>query len=136
MEAKDKYVNLITGLKSSNITSNIASLNTSSELIETYLNQTQENADVSDVLKKNVDRCVEIIRQAKDEQISPDNLINLYIKFGYIFRSILPELKKKNMGYLNQIAVQYLNVAKQTKDTRIKNIAVAIAKELIPSSND
>jgi hypothetical protein len=33
MESKDKYLKLITGLKASNFTSNIASLNTSSELI-------------------------------------------------------------------------------------------------------
>ena len=133
METNDKYLNLITGLKSSNITSNIASLNTSSELIETYLNQVK--AAISDVSKRNVDRSIEIVKQTKG-QTNPDELINLYIKFGDTFKSILPDLKKENVENLNKIVIQYLNVAKQTKDTRIKNIAVAIAKEELGSQNE
>jgi hypothetical protein len=130
METNDKYLTLITGLKSSNITSNIASLNTSSELIDTYLRQVEKAPAISEVSKRNVERSIEIIKQAKNEQINPEELINLYIKFGDTFKSILPQLKKENVENLNQIAVQYLNVAKQTKDTRIKNIAIPIAKEL------
>jgi 23S rRNA maturation-related 3'-5' exoribonuclease YhaM len=129
MDKQDKYLNLITGLKSSNITSNIASLNTSSELIETFLSQSVEKIN-SDISKKNLNRSIEIIRQANNVQIDPNELINLYIKFGDIFKSVLSDLKREKIEYLNNVAVQYLNIAKQTKDTRIKNIAIAIAKSL------
>jgi chaperonin cofactor prefoldin len=135
MESQDKYLKLITGLKASNITSNIASLNTSSELMETYLSVIK-SSNISEVSKKNIERSIDIVQQARSEQNSTDELINLYIKFGDIFKSELSELKKEQSEYLNKIAVQYLTVAKQTKDTRIKNIAVAIAKELSFENND
>jgi aminopeptidase C len=133
MGTNDKYLNFITGLKSSNITSNITSLRTSSELIISYLEQIKKHLDI-DLLN----RSINVIKKIPEEQIDTDELVNLYIKFGDIFKSILPELKSKNenIEHLNKIAIQYLNVAKQTKDTRIKNIAIAIARELSPENND
>lgn len=131
MESKDKkYLKLVEGLKSSNIASNMTSLNVSSEQIELSISHLGDDSD-SAVLKENFKNSIEVIRKTKENDIDANTLINLYIKFGDIFQSMLSELlKKKDIECINTIGIQYLNIAKQTKDARIKNIALSIAKAI------
>lgn len=131
MESKNKILSsFIDGLKSSNIESNITSLNVYSEQIEMLLKQINDISH-SQILKYNIKKCIEAITKTYDDNLDADNLINKYIKFGDIFKSSLTDLKKSvNIKILKDIAINYLSIAKYTKDTRIKNIAVAIAEEL------
>lgn len=131
MESKDKkYLKLVEGLKSSNISSNIVSLHVSSEQIELLLNQIDKSS-ISIRLSENIKNSIDVIKKTTEDGLDTNTLINLYIKFGDIYRSMLCELlEKKSINEVSNIGVQYLNIAKQTKDTRIKNIALSIAKEI------
>lgn len=131
MESKDKkYLKLVEGLKSSNISSNIVSLHVSSEQIELLLNQIDKSG-ISVRLSENLKNSIDVIKKTTEDGLDTNTLINMYIKFGDIYRSMLCELlEKKYINEVSNIGVQYLNIAKQTKDTRIKNIALSIAKEI------
>ena len=126
MESKEKkYSKFIGDLKSSNIASNITSLNFYSEQIKLLLDQIQPNDDT--IVKTNLLD----VKKAIDNTKNKDELIEYYIKFGDIYKSMLPDLKnEKNLKYLKKIAIHYLDVAKLTKDDRIKNLAFTIADEL------
>ena len=83
------------------------------------------------MLKTNLSKCKDIIEEAK-KVVEPNRLIDLYLKFGDIFSLILPDLKRKMGDFecLKKIAINYLDIAKQTKDKNIRDTAFAIADEL------
>lgn len=123
MGAKEKkYSRFIEDLKSSNIASNITSLNFYSEQIKLLLDQIKPDDDT--IVKANLLDAKKVI----ENTINKDELIEYYIKFGDIYKSMLPDLRNgANIKYLKKIAIHYLDVAKLTKDDRIKNLAFAIA---------
>jgi CTP synthase (UTP-ammonia lyase) len=124
-----KFPNFIGDLKSSNIASNITSLNFCSDQIGLLLEQliTPEN---NAIVATNLDNAKKTV--AKTINSNSIELSDDYLKFGDVFKSILSDLKKSpdNLKHLKKIAIHYLDVAKLTKDDRIKNLAFKIADEL------
>lgn len=128
---ENKLHSFIVGLKSSNIASNITSLNVYSELIKIQLEHIINMENISPVLKENLNIALSTIMKTFDDQINSEVLINLYIKFGDIFKSSLSDLKEiSDNKSIKEIAINYLTISKNTKDTRIQNIAISIAEEL------
>ncbi|MBK9249119.1 MAG: hypothetical protein IPM69_13650 [Ignavibacteria bacterium] len=134
METNEKkYSNFIGDLKSSNIASNITSLIFYSEQIGLLLAQiTLQSANP--ILKSNLESSNNVISKTKNENENrnTDVLINDYIKFGDIFKSMLFEIERDdaNLKILKKIAIHYIDIAKLTKDERIKILAFSIADEL------
>lgn len=133
MENKSEYPGFIGGFKASNISTNKSSLVVLSEQISKQLtlidNDIKENND--NVLKENIKQGISVMKSILDENISPTSLIELYIKFGNLFKSIIsssisniPSPSKK------EIIINYLNIAKYSKDTRIDHIAIDLAKTI------
>lgn len=130
MESNEKkYSNFIGDLKSSNIASNITSLNFCSEQIGLLLDQIKPK-DNNLIINTNIEKSRSVIEKARNS--NTDDLSNEYVKFGDNFISILDDLKNDsdNLKYLKKIAIHYLDVAKLTKDERIKNLSFSIADEL------
>lgn len=128
MEQNDKkFSNFIGDLKSSNIASNITSLNFYSEQIGLLLNEI--NPVDNTVVKKNIEDSKEIIKKTLNDNSS--ELTEDYIKFGDTLKSMLFDLNTENNSkYLKKIAIHYLDIAKLIKDERVKNLSFAIADEL------
>lgn len=124
-----KFPNFIGDLKSSNIASNITSLNFCSEQIELLLGQIHLTVS-NEIVTKNLDNAKKIV--VKTKNTSTLEITDDYLKLGDIFKSILSDIKKdsESLKYLKKIAIYYLDVAKLTKDERIKNLAFGIADEL------
>lgn len=127
--AEKKYSSFIGDLKSSNIASNITSLNFCSEQIELLLGQIKP-IDDDPIVIANLANCKSEIAKARDT--NTNDLPNVYIKFGDILKSMIFDLIKNidNIKYLKKIAIHYLDVAKLAKDDRITNLSFAIADEL------
>jgi len=133
MESKErKSVNfaaeLNATLKASNIATNITSLQDYSKQIELLLNQIKI-ADSNPVADSNFKSCQNAIKNTLKENSL--ELLNEYVKFGDFFKFLIPNIKdENNLKYGKQIAIHYLDIAKLTKDEKIKNLAFAIADEL------
>jgi len=134
MEAKErKSVNFIAelnaNLKASNIAINITSLKDYSKQIELLLEQINIDDD-NQVAQSNLESCKNAVKTTlKTETIE---LFNEYIKLGDFLKFLIPDIKDNanNLKYEKQIAIHYLDIAKLTKDEKIKNLAFAIADEL------
>lgn len=135
MESKEKkFSNFIGDLKSSNIASNITSLNFYSKQIGLLLNEIKP-VENNAVVKKNIEDSKEIIKNTLSDNSS--KLTNDYIRFGDTLKSMLSDLNtEENSKYLKKIAVHYLDIAKLTKDERVKNLSFIIADELSSKQND
>jgi hypothetical protein len=130
MESKEqKMVNFIADLKASNIAVNITSLKDYSMQIELLLNQIKIG-DNNEVARSNLKHCEEVVKTTQNT--ASIELLDEYIKLGNIFKFLIPDIKNNatNLKYGKQIAIHYLDIAKLTKDERIKNLAFAIADEL------
>jgi hypothetical protein len=69
------------------------------------------------------------IKSTVDQERTATELLQDYIKFGDLYKSISTDLYGKfDFAILKNIAINYLNIAKFTKDTRVKNLAIEIAK--------
>ncbi|MCX8525892.1 hypothetical protein OF897_18415 [Chryseobacterium formosus] len=120
METNIKYNNFIEDIKANNISSNISFLKTITQLIKDDLSKMQND----NVIK--LREIIDMINKLDDKQI-----IDEYISFGYYLKSILTKsFISENKEILKKITIQYLEIAKWTKDTRIKNLGFDIAKEL------
>jgi hypothetical protein len=127
--SKQNYPGFIDGLKASNISINKASLSEYSEQILNILKSIRSTENLSVFLDESLKRAEHLIKNTLKEIIIPDELIVSYIKFGDIFKSISFELKKVcKLNDLRIVATNYLNIAKYTKDSRIKNLAIEIVK--------
>jgi CTP synthase (UTP-ammonia lyase) len=121
-------VNFIADLKASNIAVNIIRLKDYSKQIELLLSQI--NIENNNIAQSNLKHCEEAVKTAQNT--TSIELLNEYIKLGDIFKFLIPDIKDNtnNLKYGKQIAIHYLDIAKLTKDERIKNLAFAIADEL------
>ena len=132
MESKErKSVNfaaeLNATLKASNIATNITSLQDYSKQIELLL--AQINIDNNPVADSNLGSCKNAIENTL--KVTSLELLNEYVKFGDFFNFLIPNVKDgNNLKYGKQIAIHYLDIAKLTKDEKIKTLAFAIADEL------
>jgi hypothetical protein len=125
-----KFLNFIGDLKASNIASNITSLMFYSDQIRLLLDQITVSND-NPVVENNLKESKDVINKTKDSISVGSTLTDNYIKFGDIFKSMLLDLKEtNNLKYLQRIAIHYLDIAKLTKDERIKNLAFVISDEL------
>ena len=133
MESKErKSVNfaaeLNATLKASNIATNITSLQDYSKQIELLLSLIKIDDDNS-VAKSNLESCQKAVKNTLKENSL--ELLNEYVRFGDFFKFLIPNIKDKdNLKHGKQIAIHYLDIAKLTKDEKIKNLAFAIADEL------
>jgi hypothetical protein len=134
MESKErKSVNFIAelnaNLKASNIATNITSLQDYSTQIELLLGQINID-DNNQVAQSNLKFCKDAVKATLTTETI--ELLNEYIKLGDFFKFLIPNIKDDsiNLKYGKQIAIHYLDIAKLTKDEKIKNIAFAIADEL------
>lgn len=126
---KKKYPGFIDGLKASNISLNRTSLNEYSEQILSKILFLSKKDDLSLILKDHLKRSEQTIKDTLHNE-PPNEIINLYIKFGDIFYSILPQLKLKvDKKEFKDIAINYLQIAKFSSDSRIKDLSISIAKE-------
>lgn len=120
MNTNVKYNNFIEDIKANNISSNIAFLKTSTDLIKKDLSKINENS---------FEQLVELINTINT--LNDKKIVDEYISFGHYLKSILnDEIIEKHKETLKNITIQYLEIAKWTKDTRIKNLGFDIAKEL------
>ena len=132
MESKErKSVNfaadLNATLKASNIATNITSLQDYSKQIELLL--AHINIDNNPIAKSNLDSCKNAVKSTLT--LNSLDLLNEYVRFGDFFKFLIPNIKDGNdCKYGKQIAIHYLDIAKLTKDEKIKNLAFAIADEL------
>jgi len=134
MESKGKKsINFIAKLnaklKENNIATNITSLQDYSKQIELLLSQIKVD-DNNQVAQSNLESCKNTVKATlKKETIE---LLNEYVKLGDFFKFLIPNIKDdvNNLKYGKQIAIHYLDIAKLTKDEKIKNLAFAIADEL------
>ena len=132
MESKErKSVNfaaeLNATLKASNIATNITSLQDYSTQIKLLL--AQININNNPIAENNLDSCKNVIENTL--KVTSLELLNEYVKFGDFFKFLIPNIKdENNLKYGKQIAIHYLDIAKLTKDEKIKNLAFAIADEL------
>lgn len=130
MESKEKKsVNFIADLKASNIAINITSLKDYSKQIELLLGQIIIKN--SEIAKSNLELSKKVVE--KSQNTTSVDLLNEYIKLGDIFKFLMPEIKESesNLKYFKQIVICYLDIAKLTRDERIKKLAFAMADELI-----
>lgn len=128
---KNKHPGFIDGLKASNISTNKTSLTVSSEQIDNIISLISKQNNSIESITTNAERLQKIIKETLEQGISAEELIQKYIKFGDTYKSALLHLRVINdLDLLKEIAVNYLQIAKYTKDTRIKNLAVEIAEEL------
>jgi hypothetical protein len=130
MESKEKKsVNFIADLKASNIAINITSLKDYSKQIELLLGQIIIKN--SEIAKSNLELSKKVVE--KSQNTTSVDLLNEYIKLGDIFKFLMPEIKEceNNLKYFKQIVICYLDIAKLTRDERIKKLAFAMADELI-----
>lgn len=128
----NKFPGFIEGLKSGNINTNIISLISYSERINKILIEIIDTAKgLSNTEIMALKDSSSVISETINEDYTPDELLRSYIKFGNIFKSISLSIKDKcNMDDLKIIAKNYLFIAKYTKDSRIKNLAISIAKDI------
>ena len=124
-----KFPNFIGDLKSSNIASNLSSLNFCSDQILLLLDQInlhQNNSFVENNLKNSKNTIT------KTKNTSTSELIENFFIFGEFLKTIIDDLKKNedNIKFLKKIAIHYIDVAKLTKDERIKNLAFIITDEI------
>jgi len=128
MESKDrKFSNFIGDLKASNIASNISSLDFYSQQICLLLDMIKTNNN--SIAEKNIIISKKVFEQINEKDYN--EIINRYIRFGDSFQIILSELKKtENLKYLKKIAIHYLDIAKLTRDERVKKLAFEIADSL------
>lgn len=124
-----KFPNFIGDLKSSNIASNITSLNFCSDQIELFLEQIKINV-TDQIVIKNIENAKQTVIKTKNANAL--ELADDYNKFGEFFKAILSDIKKddKTLKYLKKIAIYYLDVAKLTKDEKIKTLAFEIADDI------
>ena len=114
-------------LNASNIAVNLTSLIEYSKQIKLLLDQVTVEGD--EVAKNNLDICKQVVEKTQTTQSI--ELLNEYIELGNIFKFLIPNIKDgNNLKYGKRIAIHYLDIAKLTKDEKIKNLAFAIADEL------
>ena len=119
---------LNTALRAINIATNIISLHDYSMQIELLLGQIkiEENNQVA---KSNLDFCKNTVKSMLT--LTTLELLNEYIKLGDFLKFLIPNIKDgDNFKYGKQIAIHYLDIAKLTKDEKIKNLAFTIADQL------
>jgi hypothetical protein len=127
---KNKYPGFIDGLKASNIALNRTSLDEYSEQILLRIAKLLENKKTTDNLKEQLIRGEQTLHSTLKNS-STDEVINSYIKFGDIFKSIIPELKQLLLVVdFQDIVINYLQIAKYSTDGRIKDLSISIAKDL------
>jgi hypothetical protein len=127
---KYKFPGFIDGLKASNITINKTSLMEYSEQILSVLNQRSIPTLDNPLLRENLQRAENAIKYSLKDDISTDDLIQQYIKFGDIIKSYLPDLKSTfSKAHLKELTISYLKIAKYTKDSRITDLAISVAKD-------
>jgi hypothetical protein len=128
---KNKYPGFLDGLKASNIALNKTSLDEYSEQILNRIAIFKNTNNVPEFIKDNLERGKIAIQISLDHESTPENIIHSYIKFGDIFKSVIPELKQYcDIIDIKDVAINYLQIAKYSTDSRIKDISIAIAKEL------
>jgi hypothetical protein len=133
MESKERKsvnfaVELNATLKASNIATNITSLHDYSQQIELLLAQIKVDNN-NQVVKSNFESCQSAVKRTLE--LTSLELLNEYIKFGDFFKFLIPNLGDgDNLKFGKKIAIHYLDIAKLTKDEKIKNLAFAIADEL------
>jgi len=126
---KNKYPGFIDGLKASNINSYKISLNVYSEQIESNISNIINSENISLSVQDNLHKALMTIKSTVDQERTATELLQDYIKFGDLYKSISTDLYGKfDFAILKNIAINYLNIAKFTKDTRVKNLAIEIAK--------
>lgn len=127
---RNKYPGFIDGLKASNISLNRTSLYEYSEQILSNIQFLLNSGIVIPmILLDNLKRSEETIKNSLNIESTAEEIINIYIKFGDIYNSILPELKLySDINVLKEIAVNYLQIAKYSTDSRIKILSISIAK--------
>lgn len=126
---KNKYPGFIDGLKASNINSYKISLNVYSEQIESNISNIINSDDLPVSVLENLQKALITIKSTVDQEKAATELLQDYIKFGDLYKTISADLYGKfDFAILKNIAVNYLNIAKFTKDTRVKNLAIEIAK--------
>jgi hypothetical protein len=119
--------NILEKLKASNVASNSTGLDFYSDQIEKKLDLINNSLENPNIL----DNCKKIISETKGSK--SHERIDKYIEFGEIFKLILFDLLRvdeSNIEHIKKIAVQYLDIARVTRDEKIKNIAFEIADEL------
>jgi hypothetical protein len=125
---KRNYPGFIDGLKASNIAINKTSLDEYAEQILARIS-TLKKDNFSPILTENLKRSEQVLRSSLNNDLA-DEIINYYIKFGDIFKSIIPELKTHlNIAEFKDIAINYLQIAKFSSDSRIKDLSISIAQE-------
>lgn len=125
---KYKHQGFIDGLKANNISTNRSSLDIYSKQIEIICENIINANQLSVVATQTLQLGQETIRKIEEEK-NPQDLINLYIKFGDVLKSITPMLKGNFSDDLKMLVINYLNIARYTNDTRVYNIAIDIAAD-------
>ncbi len=116
--------------KASNISSNRSSLETLSSLI---IDQIDESIKLTQdfLLIQKLKDCKKIIKRSEDSDLNTEDLIEEYIKFGEVFKSLLishiNEFKHSN---IEKIVLNYLSIARYLNDNRVNDLAVFMAKQV------
>ncbi len=126
-----QYPGFIKGFKASNISSNKSTLLILTEQIIANLKAMNDAYEekTSLQIKNNLHKAISLLDVVMHENISPILLIEQYIKFGNIVKFLInSSLYQHDHSILKDIVLDYLKVAKYTKDTRIDSLAIEIAK--------
>lgn len=122
-----KILTFNTGLKYSNIATNMPSLKVYAEDISSTL----EHIKTKDEFSVYKDRCMSAMNSIIMHEHNPEVVINNYVQFGDTSLSLLngvdlSEFKEQ----AKKIAIAYLEIAKQSKDNNIKTKAFSIADKI------
>ncbi|MFW9876303.1 MAG: hypothetical protein ACFFG0_24670 [Candidatus Thorarchaeota archaeon] len=133
MENKNEYPGFIGGFKAGNISTNKSSLLTLTEQILKHLSKLKNDSIsfTNSLLIENLEQAMTLLNNTLDINQTPNVLIDHYIKFGNLFKSIIHSGEKNiDKSSIKEITLKYLNIAKYTKDSRIDDIAIDIAKSI------
>lgn len=116
--------------KASNISSNRTSIEALSKLISNLLNEGLNDIN-EESLRLKADECKRIIDNILSENFETSELIEEFLRFGEVFKSILlSHLNSFNTALAEKIVMNYLSIARYLNDTRVNELAVFLAKQI------